>query len=369
MKKHLVVHHMKDHSPEWYAFRDNGLGGSEAAYAIGLGNPKYGSAAITFHEKIGTHPPSKEDNQRMFWGRMNEDKIAEVWQYYDNTLDGYLENFKNQQIVRSCRNINGYITNPNYPWLFASVARLMTIKGGINFLTGEPLDTEAVLECKNVGQFASLAWQDGVPMYFLVQVHIYMIIMETDYAELAMLIDGGTLQVEKIQRDDELCERIISKTKEFWYDKVVPGKEAKAKRDLADAQGKLQESEKWDAVIQQVEPDPDNTEAYTQFMNEKYVNERESVTGNMSLYNLAKADRFYKKLINRLDEQRTLLKNIFVKFLSDKGAETVDFGTLGRVNWSIRKGSKSRTFNNRTKEIPDEEQVEIEFEKLDPECF
>jgi len=227
MNKDLVIHAIKEHSPEWYAFRENGLGGSEAAYAIGLGNPKYGCAAVTFHEKIGTHPAKKDDNQRMFWGRKNEANIADVWRYYDNTPDGYVENYNNGKIVRNCRNVNGYITNPKYPWLFASVDRLINIQGGINFITGEQLITEAVLECKNVGQFASQAWEDGVPLYFLVQIHVYMIILETDYAELAMLIDGGMLQVEKIQRDDELCKRIIDGTKEFWYNRVVPGKEAK----------------------------------------------------------------------------------------------------------------------------------------------
>jgi putative phage-type endonuclease len=369
MKKHLKVYHMKEHSPEWYAFRENGIGGSECANAIGMGHPKYSCPAVLYHEKVGTHPPIQKDNERMFWGRKNEDNIAEVWKYYDNTTDGYIENYKNKTIVRNCRNVNGYVVNPNYPWLFASLDRVMNKEGGINFITAEPLEQEAILECKNVGQYAANTWEDGIPMYFLIQVHEYMIVLETDYAEVAMLVDGGRLEVVKLNRDDKLCEQIIRMTKSFWYDRVVPAKEAFAKQQEADKAGNMNESEKHEAIIQHLEPEPNDSEAYNAFMNEKFVKERESVQGNMDLLKLGRKYHLLNKIIKKLDAEKQLIKNVFAKFLTVNGSESVDFGSSGRINWSSRKGSSSRTFGNKLKEKPSDDIVEDEVSKLDLDCF
>jgi len=88
------------------------------------------------------------------------------------------------------------------------------------------------------------------------------------------------------------------------------------------------------------------------------------VDGTMELYSLAKIDNFLRAMINRLEKERTGIKNKFIQFLGNYGAESVDFGKLGAVNWSLRKGAKSRTFNNRTKEKPEVEHIDEEFDKL-----
>jgi len=311
----------------------------------------------------------REDSERMFWGRTNEENIARVWQYYDGTQDGYVENFANDKIVRKCRSVNGYVVNPQYPWLFASVDRLINIEGGFNLITGEPLDKEGILECKNMSYWVSKMWEDGIPIFYLVQIHQYMLILDADYAEIAMLVDGGRLAVEKIQRDENKIEKMLNITKSWWYDRVIPGQEAVHKRNQAQILGNVAEEEKYEAIIQQLEPEPDNSEAYKEFMEEKFVETRPTIDGTMELYSLARKDNFLKKIKSRIDTERTGIKNLFIKFMTNNGAESVDFGKLGYVNWSERKGSKSRTFNNRTKEVPDEDTVENEFKKLDYNSF
>lgn len=364
MKKELKVHNIEHHTDEWYEFRMNGIGGSEMGTVLGIN--KYDTAVRLFHEKIGSIEQRREDNERMFWGRKLEDDVANVWQYYDGTRDGYVENHNLDKIVRKCRSINGYVVNPKYPWLFASVDRLINIEGGFNIITGEPLETEAILECKNMSYWVSKMWDDGIPIFHLAQIHTYMAIMETDYAEIAMLVDGGRLVVEKIMRDDALVDRILTISKAFWYNRIVPGKEAIEKRNMAELDGDIAESERWEAEIQRYEPDPDDSEAYQEFMEEKFVEERVAVDGTMELYALAKKDNFLRAMINRIDKERTFVKNKFIQFLSNYGAESVEFGKLGVVNWSKRKGAKNRTFNNRTKEKPGDEYVDEEFDKLNP---
>jgi putative phage-type endonuclease len=367
MKKDLKIYNIPHHSEEWYEFRMNGIGGSEVGTVLGIN--KYDTNVRLFHEKIGTIPQRREDNERMFWGRTNEENIARIWQYYDGTKGGYVENYNNEKIVRKCRSVNGYVVNPDYPWLFASVDRLINIEGGFNLLTGEPLGKEGILECKNMSYWVSKMWDDGIPIFYLAQIHQYMAVLDADYAEIAMLVDGGSLVVEKIMRDEALIERILTITKHWWYQRVVPGKKAVEQRNLAEVNGNLIESEKYDAEIQRLEPDPDDSEAYKEFMEEQFVETRPTVDGTMELYSLAKKDNFLRKMINRLDKERTGIKNMFIKFMTMNEASSVDFGKLGYVNWSERKGSSSRTFNNRTKESPDEDVVDREFGKLDHNAF
>jgi len=367
MRKDLKVHLIERHSDEWYAFRMNGIGGSEIATVLGIN--KYDTAVRLYHEKIGNIEQRKIDSERMFWGRMNEDNIARVWGFYDGSKDGYVENYNNNKIVRKCRSVNGYVVNPDYPWLFASIDRLINIEGGFNLITGEPLEKEGILECKNMSYWVSQMWEDGIPIYHLAQVSQYFIVLDSDYAEIAMLVDGGNLQVEKIMRNDELTDRIISISKNFWYNRILPGREAVIKRNLADMQGNLGESEKWETEIQRYEPEPDESEAYKDFMEERFLKVRETIDGTMELYKVAKYDNFLKAFKNKIDKERTRCKNLFLQFMGIHGAESVDFGKLGVVNWSPRKGAKSRTFNNRAKEKPSDEAIEREFEKLDTNSF
>jgi putative phage-type endonuclease len=367
MRSDLVITRIPVHTPEWFEYRKRGIGGSEIATVLGLN--RYDTVTRTFYEKIGAIPSRQIDNAKMFFGRYMEDKIAELWQYYDGTPEGWIENFKNNKIVRQCRAINGIVVNPKYPWLFASLDRVINIKGGVNLLTTEPLKTEGVLEIKTLSYWSANMWADGIPISYLIQVHAYMIIIESDYAEIAILKDGNEFSVEKIQRDDNLCEKIIEITKAFWENRVLPAKEAFTRKQEAEKTGNMAEVEKYDAIIQNLEPEPDNSEAYTAFMNEKFLKERESIEGTMELFDLCKRDKVLNGIKGIINDERTGIKNILVKALTMAGAEVIDFGKVGSVDWSERKGAKSRTFNNRIKEKPTDEQLMKEFLKMDLDCY
>ena len=363
MRSDLIITRIPEHSEEWYRFRKNGIGGSEVGNLL-LPNPDYDSAIWIFHEKVGTIDTRKNDNESMFWGRELEDQIADKWRYWDGTQEGYIQNYKDKKIIRECRSVNGYVVNPKYPWLFASLDRVMNITGGRNLLTGDPLTTEAVLECKAMNQWVAQKWEDGMPIYYLMQIHQYMAIIESDYAEICILENGNRLRVEKIQRDDGLCEKIIEITKGFWYNRVLPAKEAFAKRQEAERAGNLSEVEKQDAIIQKHEPDPDKTKSYQEFLNKRYLQERETIEGTMEAYGLCKQDKMLLKVKNVIEEERTGIANTLIKQLTLSGAEAIDFGRLGSYSWSERKGSKNRVASNKIKESPSEERVLDEFNKI-----
>jgi len=367
MRSDLQITRIPPHSPEWFKYRESGIGGSETATVLGLN--RYDTVTRTYYEKIGATEPRHFDNAKMFFGRYMEDNIAELWKYYDGTTDGWIENYKNKKIIRDCRAVNGFVVNPKYPWLFGSFDRVQNIKGGINLLTGEPLKTEAVLEIKTLSYWSSQMWEGGIPLSYLIQIHVYMIILECDYAEIAILKDGSEFIVEKYTRDEGLCEKILNITQSFWEKLVIPGKQAQIKKLEAEKVGNISEVEKWDAEIQKHEPEPDTTEAYREFQSEKFLKERDTIEGNMRLYDICKQDKVLNGISGLIEEKRSGLKNTLIKELTVAGAEMIDFGRLGSATWSERKGAKSRTFNNRIKEKPSDDQLLAEFKKLNLECY
>lgn len=363
MKSHLELHKIEHGTEEWYDFRKQGIGGSEVTASIGV--DKDYSKLRLFHEKVGDADPRKDDNEDMYWGRTLEPIISDNWQYYDNSEDGYIENKKNKKIVRRCRQVNGYIVNKKYPWLFASIDRLINIDGGFNLITGEALQSEAILECKNSSYWASQAWDDGIPDKFLYQVTQYMLIMETDYAEIAMLKGGNRFYVEKVMFDSELAEKMIRITKDFWYNKVIPARKAFENRQEYEMTGDIMNIEKCESIIYELEPEADYTDDYTNFKNDRFMKEREKVIGTISLMNLAKKDNSLKALSNRIKDERKLIKNKCVDFMVENSSDTIDYGSLGTMTWYSKKGAKNRTFLNNYKEKPTKERIESEFNKLD----
>lgn len=363
MDKNLKIVRIPFGTDEWYKFRQSGIGASEIGTVLGIN--KYDTPVRLYHEKIGNIEPKKDDNENTFWGREIEEQISSKWMYWDGSKTGYIENFKNNKIIRKCRNINGYVINPDFSWLFASLDRVINIEGGYNLITGEALTTEAPLECKNMKYWMAQWWLDGMPIYHLAQLIQQMAIIKSPYGELARLIDGSEFDVEKIEFDNDLFERIKSISKSFWYDRVVPGKKAVENKMLAEEQGNLAEIEKWEAEIQRYEPEPDNTDAYKEYIEERFVKERDSILGTIPDYGIAKKDKMLLAMSNRLKSERTLCQNQLKKTLTDNGAEAMDFEGLGNVSWSEQKAKKTRRFSNDIKEKPGENRIEEEFKKLD----
>ena len=363
MKNKLKLHKMEPHSQQWHDFRTNGIGGSEVSTILDL-NP-YASAARMFHEKIGTISAEKIYKESMFWGTQHEDKVAEIWQYFDGNEDGYIHNWENNNIIRKCKKVNGYVTNPDYPWLFASADRLINKEGGYNMITGEPLQDECILECKTLSHFAAKAWEGGIPIYYIAQIHQYMLIFEVDYAEIAILKDGNKFDVVPVQRDERLIERILSLSKAFWYERVLPAREAFKNSETHREKGETEQMEEQESVIQQLEPDPDGTESYKEFMAERFVKEEEFIDGTEEMLALCKTDEIHKTLSKFIDKKRSLYKNQITKIFIDNSVEKIDFGGNGYAKYYTKKNAKQPTLDLRISDKPSGELIESIVDKID----
>ncbi|AJY28093.1 putative phage-type endonuclease domain protein [Burkholderia thailandensis 34] len=178
---------------DWLEVRRTGIGGSDAAAAVGL-NP-FKSQTELWLEKSGREAglPKSDPNdtsEPVFWGSMLEPIVAAAY-----TL----------KTGRRVRKVNAVLRHPTVPFMLCNLDREVV---------GVP-DVH-ILGCKTAGEFGARHWQDGVPEYVQLQVQHQLAVTGKRAADVAVLLCGQQLAVHRIERDDDLIARLIQLEAEFW---------------------------------------------------------------------------------------------------------------------------------------------------------
>ena len=358
MKKNINIIRIPFRSPEWYKFRGTGIGASDVPIVMGL-LPYRPTKMELYHQKVGTEVIPRIENEATFWGIEHEDKVADMWQYWDGDPNMYMKNRSEDLRQRRCRNLNGIIQNPKYPWLFGDVDRLMNI-GSARLDTGEIINHECPLECKTISHYASNMWKDGIPRYHLIQLITYMLILEVDYGEIATLKDARHFDVLPVAYSEIIAEQIIEQTRKFWYDRVVPAKEAWAEYQSSGATKK----NKFKAEIQRLEPEPDANPKYMEYLSERFQKEDETMEGEMKHFQLAKGLKEITAFIKEATSIKTRMQNHLRKAHVDNKVERIDFGEEGYTRFYGKEKQTNRTLDNRVKPLDMDELKDMSLIKF-----
>ena len=180
----------------WLAVRKLGIGSSDAGAAVGL-NP-YKSQLELWMEKTGrdtTLPKADphDEESPMYWGNVLEPVVA--WHYSKRT--------KNK-----VRRINAVLQHPDpeLPWMLANIDR--EVIGA---------DDVQILECKTAGINGARLWKEGVPEYVQLQVMHQLAVTGKQAADVAVLLGGQTLEIHRIERDEQIIARLIELERKFWH--------------------------------------------------------------------------------------------------------------------------------------------------------
>ncbi len=132
---------------EWLAMRKQGIGGSDAASAVGL-NP-YQSQLELWMIKTGRFSEDSPDesetkpniDSKMYWGQVLEPIVA---QHYTKVTG------------RKVRKVNAILqhADSDKAWMLANID--YRVIGS---------DEVQLLECKTAGEYGAKLWKDGVPEY------------------------------------------------------------------------------------------------------------------------------------------------------------------------------------------------------------
>ncbi|CAG9241801.1 hypothetical protein BDI4_1080034 [Burkholderia diffusa] len=166
---------------DWLAVRRTGIGGSDAAAAVGL-NP-YMSPLELWLDKTGRadgmpRPDPNDTTAATYWGTLLEPIVAAVY---------------TQQTGNKVRKVNAVLRHPTIPWMLANIDREVVGARDVQ-----------ILECKTAGEFGARLWRDGVPEYIQLQVQHQLAVTGKTAAHVAVLLCGQALEVHRIDRDDLL---------------------------------------------------------------------------------------------------------------------------------------------------------------------
>jgi putative phage-type endonuclease len=180
---------------EWLENRRKGIGGSDAAAALGQSPNK--TTLQLFQEKTGlldSHITGLDAVERTEFGKLLEEPIAVMYA---------------RRYGVKLRRHNRIAQHRRHRFMLANYDR--TIDG-----------KREGLECKNVDSMAFRfgEWgeehSDQVPPDYLLQVHHYLTVSGYDRWHLAACVGGNRLVVYHIERDEEMSEMLISGEHDFW---------------------------------------------------------------------------------------------------------------------------------------------------------
>jgi putative phage-type endonuclease len=189
---------------DFHAERRTGIGGSDAAAAIGIS--PWRTPYDLWLDKIG-EAEDLTPSEPMVWGSLLEPVIAAEY---------------SRRTARTIEAPQEMLRHPRYPWMIGHLDRRVI---------GEP----RIVECKTAG--TRRGWgepgTDEVPLHYLVQVHHYLIVSGAEFADIAVLIGGSDFRLYEVRRDDDIARSLIDQEHAFW--RRVEAHEPPAPVNLADA--------------------------------------------------------------------------------------------------------------------------------------
>src|SRR5882724_11113525 len=175
---------------EWLRYRKQGLGASEVSTVLGLNRWK--SSVQLFYEKLGEEIYTME-SLPMFLGKERQEFLGQMWEYWDGTTEGMIKNWRADTKIRRCKNVNAYVHNEDYPWIFVSLDK--EINKGQHWPGGALRVGNGALELKEIGGYEADKWEAGIPVGYVMQNQTQIGVCAYEYGELAVLRDNREFTV------------------------------------------------------------------------------------------------------------------------------------------------------------------------------
>ena len=180
---------------DWLAVRQQGIGSSDAAAAVGL-NP-YKSPLELWMEKTGRgdrlpqSDPTDEESPT-YWGNILEPIVAAHY---------------TKRTGNRVRKVNAVLQHPDADkaWMLANIDREVIGSSEVQ-----------ILECKTAGINGARLWKDGVPEYVQLQVMHQLAVTGKQVADVAVLLGGQLLEIHRITRNETMIAQLIELERRFW---------------------------------------------------------------------------------------------------------------------------------------------------------
>lgn len=187
----VLVAEFEPNSPEWTAFRNGGIGGSDISALFGLS--KYKSPWQLWAEKVGLIDA--------------EEEAASEAAYWGNVLQPIVAAELGKRAGLAITPADGTYQHSQYEWALFNP----------DYLAYDKSDACSLVEIKTASAFTREQWEDdGVPNHAMLQVQYGMFVMGLPGAYVGALIGGQEFVMRQVARDDELIKMIVDACAAFW---------------------------------------------------------------------------------------------------------------------------------------------------------
>ena len=177
---------------EWLAERRASVGASEVAAVMGLS--PYNTALDVYKSKHGVD--SFFDPERAYVGH-----AAEV------LISGWIEKFRPELLPIKPAVM---LRHDDYPWLHASLDRLVTVDG-----------VEVPVQMKSAHFYGVKDWEDGTPILVQAQLQTELLVADKPFGFAAMFGGDMRCRLYRVERDEAFIKLMLEATKEFWEEHVL----------------------------------------------------------------------------------------------------------------------------------------------------
>ena len=320
---------------EWVALRKTlvykgMVGGSDASTLLGL-NP-WTSKITRWNQSVGTANIKNIDNEVMFHGRLLEDYVADLWQYWTGDPIEMIDNYQSKNKLRKSIRRNSIFINEKYPFLFANIDRQIT--------SHDEMSGKGVLEIKTISGYNADKWEGGIPPYYIAQIQLYMLVLEYEYGQFAFLKDGRHMDVFTVEANQNIQETILIEGEKF-YNSVQEA------RGLIDTDFRVLNDNEAYRLVSHLEPNVEDEYKVDldQFLSFKHkaMLDRVKIDSDEELTELTQQYIKFREEEKVAKSGKQLAMQQIKQILLHRGAQEVDFGDSGKIVWG-------KTFNVRYKE-------------------
>lgn len=300
------------------SFSSRGMvGGSDAGTLLGWN--KWKSPINLFYQSIGMDLLPTKMNRQMAFGKMLEDTIAEMWQYWDGE-EKFIQNVIHKTKVRKFKKVKAIIENPNYPSLFANLDGMVTLHPVYGKKKG-------ILEIKNVGKMTVDSYIDGVPPNYIAQMNHYMLVTGLNYAEICMQVDGQDMLVKTFEADKDIQQAILDKANEHQQ-RVTAAREAIITAGASD-------KEEIYGIAAQFEPDADNSEDFNAFISVKHKDRENDITIQGGQDQVLWAHEYVRlnEALKEKESEKLLYGNKLKQYMEQNGGAQIMELPNGKITW------------------------------------
>ena len=134
------------------------------------------------------------------------------------------------------------------------------------------------------------------------------------------MVGGCQFYVESCPYSDIVAQSIIDICRAFWYDRVVPGKKLAKRYNVETRQN---ERDAIMADIHQLEPPPDATEKYREFLAERFVNRDIKVKATPNMEAMMHAYEVLKQYESNIQSAKRLISNTLLMYHEHNGVHRI----------------------------------------------